>query len=319
MIQKFYFILFLTTISCSHQSANTRESSLPPRSESRYIWKKVLDSAAWRKNYNFQLFSIRDTLWTCHPDGNWFSTNGNDWKKSDLPNAIGNLAFLDYVPFHNSLYGLGHFEGNIERFTFQPQIYRTENFKSWKVLTRASNLPARFFYHPFVFKDKIWMIGGEDKSGSYSDIWNSADGVTWVKQRDDAGVGKRSGSQIVLLGNKLFLLDNDVWSSEDGLNWVQVTNEIVPGEKIFGYAAVVWDDQIWLLGCNRNGQFSSQVLVSKDGQHWTGQDAPWSPRGGVAATVYKGKIYMTGGKYGGTPNQPDFRYSNDLWTLEVTH
>jgi len=25
---------------------------------------------------------------------------------------------------------------------------------------------------------------------------------------------------------------------------------------------------------------------------------------------------MTGGKYGGTPDQPDFRYSNDVWTLE---
>jgi hypothetical protein len=25
---------------------------------------------------------------------------------------------------------------------------------------------------------------------------------------------------------------------------------------------------------------------------------------------------MTGGKYGGTPNQPEFIYSNDVWTLE---
>jgi hypothetical protein len=39
-------------------------------------------------------------------------------------------------------------------------------------------------------------------------------------------------------------------------------------------------------------------------------------RGGIAATVHNNKIYMTGGKYGGTPNHPDFRYDNDVWTLE---
>jgi hypothetical protein len=25
---------------------------------------------------------------------------------------------------------------------------------------------------------------------------------------------------------------------------------------------------------------------------------------------------MTGGKYGGTPDRPEFIYSNDVWTLE---
>jgi hypothetical protein len=28
-----------------------------------------------------------------------------------------------------------------------------------------------------------------------------------------------------------------------------------------------------------------------------------------------GKIYMTGGKYGGTLGMPDFHYSNDVWML----
>ena len=93
------------------------------------------------------------------------------------------------------------------------------------------------------------------------------------------------------------------------------TNEIVKGETIFGYAAVVFDSKIWLLGCNRDGRFSSQVLMSTDGKIWRGEDALWTPRGGIAATVYKDKIYLTGGKYGGTPDQPDFRYSNDVWTL----
>ncbi|HEX5625775.1 MAG TPA: hypothetical protein VFX48_07155, partial [Saprospiraceae bacterium] len=80
--------------------------------------------------------------------------------------------------------------------------------------------------------------------------------------------------------------------------------------------ALVFDQKIWLLGCNRNGRFSSQVLVSSDGKNWSGQEAPWSPRGGIAATVHRNRIFMTGGKYGGNPEHTEFRYSNDLWTLE---
>mgnify|MGYP006353408931 CR=1 FL=1 len=138
----------------------------------------------------------------------------------------------------------------------------------------------------------------------------------WTKQKENAPFGPRSGSQVVELDGKLFLLNNDVWDSTDGLNWELVTSEIAKGEEIFGYTAVVFDKRIWLLGCNRNGRFSSQVLVSSDGRNWEAKDAPWSPRGGIAAAVFQNKLYITGGKYGGTPNHVDFVYSNDVWALE---
>ena len=311
-------LLTLTCLlSCSGQTGTGQPAPADTSlHKTGYVWTQLLDSAEWKKNYNFQMFSVGDTLWTFHPDGNWFSVNGTDWTKSPLPNAIHNLAFLDYVYFKGALYGLGHFEGNIEQFRFRPEIYQTKDFRQWTVLSEKSNLPDRFFYHPFVFDNKIWIIGGEDKNTQYADIWNSEDGIVWVKQKDNLPFGKRSGSQVVNLNGKLFLFDNDVWSSSDGLNWQQETAEIIKGVKIFGYAAVVFDHKIWLLGCNRNGQFSSRVLTSENGKEWQSLDAPWTPRGGIAATVHKGKIYMTGGKYGGTPDQPDFRYSNDVWTLE---
>lgn len=286
------------------------------KSTTSYVWTKLLDSAAWRKNYNFQMFSCNDTIWTFHPDGNWYSIDGKNWTKALLPNSISNLAFLDYVQFKGAVYGLGYFKGNIEQHEFRPEIYRTIDFKSWTTLSKTSNLPKRFFYHPFVFNNKIWMIGGEDKNTKYSDIWSSEDAITWTKHKENLPFGKRSGSVIVTLNNTLYLLNNDVWRSTDGLNWELVTAEIVKGEEIFGYSAQVFDNKIWLLGCNRNGQFSSQILFSSDGKSWQTQTAPWLPRGGIAATVHNNKIYMTGGKYGGTPNHPQFRYDNDLWTLE---
>lgn len=318
-MKQFIPLLISFFASCSNQTNDNASAQVDKpvtKAGSSYVWTKLLDSADWKKNYNFQMFSNRDTLWTFHPDGNWFSINGINWTKSQLTNPIYNLAFLDYVQFNEAIFGLGHFEGNIEQFTFKPEIYKTSDLKNWITLSKQSNLPKRFFYHPFVFENKIWIIGGEDNQTKYSDIWNSPDGINWTKQKENLPFGKRSGSQVVFLNGQLYLLDNDVWKSADGLNWQQVTNEIVNGEQIFGYSALVFDNKIWLLGCNRNGQFSSQVLFSADGKNWQTQNAPWLPRGGIAATVYKNKIYMTGGKYGGTPNHPNFRYDNDVWTLE---
>lgn len=312
-------ILFFFSFACSSPSPKDRpttQTASVEKSQNGYTWTQLLDSASWDKSYNFQMFSLRDTLWVFHPDGTWFSPDGNHWDKSPLPNALFNLAFLDYIPFKDAVYGLGRFEGNIERFEFKPEIYRTADLRQWDTLSRNSNLPERFFYHPFVFEDKIWIIGGEDRNVKFADIWNSADGIHWVKQRDHLPFGKTSGGQVVELNGTLFLLNNDVWSSTDGLNWEQVAREIVPGVSLFGYAAVAFDGRIWLLGCNRNGQFTSQVLVSSDGKNWEEQQAPWSPRGGIAACVFRDKVFMTGGKYGGTPDHVEFRYSNDLWALE---
>lgn len=314
-------ILFLSIILISCKESPKKISVNENRdkaimSDTLYTWTKLLDSAEWRKNYNFQMFSLNDTIWTFHPDGNWFSADGETWNKSQLPNSIHNLAFLDYINFKGAIYGLGYFKGNIEQYEFKAEIFKTTDLKSWTTLSQNSNLPKRFFYHPFVYDDKIWIVGGEDNQKTYSDIWNSEDAITCTKQKENLPFGKRSGSQIVTLNNRLYLLDNDVWSSTDGLNWQKITDEIIKGQRIFGYSAVVYDGKIWLLGCNRNGHFSSQVLVSSDGKNWETQLAPWKPRGGIAATVHNDKIYLTGGKYGGTPQHPDFRYDNDIWTLE---
>lgn len=311
--------ILLLSFSCettSNENAVPTINTATVKTNINYTWTKLLDSAIWEKNYNFQMLSINDTLWTFHPDGNWHSTDGKMWTKSVLTNPIWNHAFLDYVYFKGAVFGLGYLKGNIESYIFKPEIYKTVDRKNWTTISITSNLPHRFFYHPFVFDSKIWIIGGEDKNTKYNDIWNSEDGITWVKQKDNLPFGKRSNSWIVTLNNTLYLLNNDVWSSKDGINWQKVTAEIVNGEQIFGYAAVVFDEKIWLIGCDRNGEFSSQVLFSSDGKNWQADNAPWLPRGGIAATVHKGKIYMTGGKYGGTIDNPDFRYDNDVWILE---
>jgi hypothetical protein len=72
-----------------------------------------------------------------------------------------------------------------------------------------------------VFKDKMWIVGGDDNAGHYQrDIWNSSDGAHWTEVTDapqcalpSAGGGPRvlhytlvfdngSGSQIYVIGGQ---------------------------------------------------------------------------------------------------------------------
>ena len=310
-----------TIVSCNGQSkAGETPNQLSQETLSQgYTWTEYTGNAPFPKSYNFQLFNIRDTLWAFHSAGNWYSANGKDWTKSRLPNSINNLAFLDYVFFNNAVYGLGHFEGNIENYKLSTEIFKTTDLKSWTVLSTESSLPKRFFYHPFVFQSKIWIIGGSDDRQQFADAWNSADGINWIRVANNLPFGKKENSQFVFFNNKIFMLNNDVWSSTDGKKWIKETDEIVKGQSIFGYAPVVFDNKIWLLGCNRNNVFKSELLVSDDGKTWTAERAPWSPRGGIAACVFKEKLFMTGGKYGGPgiAGQTEFVYSNDVWSLEI--
>lgn len=285
--------------------------------ESEYAWTRLTPAAAFARGYNFQLFTHGKRLYAFHSDGVWVSSDGRAWKKTELTNIVGNQAFLDYVVFEEAVYALGTFAGNIQQFTQTAQIARTTDFKGWQILSVESDLPRRFFCHPFVFQNTLWIIGGEDSAGRHDDGWASTDAVHWTKVAENLPFGNRSGQRFVVFKEKLYMLDRDVWVSSDGLRWTMLTPEIAEGE-IFGYSPEVFDGKIWLIGCSRSGTFRNEVLSSSDGIHWTAERAPWSPRGGAATCVFNGQIIMTGGKYGGPgiAGQTEFVYSNDVWGMK---
>lgn len=281
-----------------------------------HAWVRLCAEAEFPKSYNFQMFADSAQIRVFHSGGVWASEDGVSWRKTPLRNILGGQAFLDYVQFQGAVYALGTFEGNIERHRMTTQIARTRDFATWEIVAEGSSLPRRFFHHPFVFRDTLWIIGGEDDAGRYDDAWQSADGVRWTRVATGLPFGKRAGQRFVVFHDILYMLDHDVWMSTDARHWQQVAASIADGE-IFGYAAEVYDDAIWLIGCNRDGRFRSEVLRSSDASTWTAERAPWSPRGGVATCQFQGRIIMTGGKYGGPgiAGQTEFVYSNDVWAF----
>lgn len=266
-------------------------------------------------------------MWAFHHEGNWSSTDGRQWTKSELPVSGLNSGYQKYVQFNDAVYGLGTMQGNYTNMRLSSRIVRTIDFKRWEVLAETSELPPRVFYGSVVFNNKIWLMGGFDGKNYYNDVWNSTDGVHWLRVAAKSPWSPRNVGAAVVFKGRIWMIGGglidgeptdgragtEVWFTSDGINWTLATDKMA---RQWGTSPVVYDGKLWLVGANRDGSFSRAVLVTDDGVTWKEETAPWTPRGGVATWVHDNKLYMTGGKYSVTENgEIKFIYSNDVWYM----
>jgi hypothetical protein len=328
--------LTLTLIACVSVHACTKaevkslSNAASTEINPQYTWAKVSDGAAFPGAYNFPVFTMRGQMWAFHHAGNWSSTDGQTWTKSELPVAGLNAGYQKYVQFKDAVYALGTMEGNYTNMRLGSRIARTSDFKRWEVLAETSELPQRVFYGAVVFDNKIWLMGGFDGQRYYNDVWNSADGAHWTRAAATTPWSPRIVGAAVVFKNRIWIIGGgfvdgepggeragtEVWSSADGINWQLATDKMA---RLWGASPVVYDGKLWLVGANRDGSFSRAVMVTDDGVTWREEPALWSPRGGAATWVFDNKLYMTGGKYSVTENgEIKFIYSNDVWYMTVS-
>lgn len=328
-----FILLSLTTANACGDRREAAARYSPTATSTMYVWTEIAERAGFPGAYNFPVFVVRGEMWAFHPEGNWRSNDGGrTWTRTELPLAGLNSAYQKYVQFGDWIYALGAMEGNYTNMRLSSSIRRTRDFKHWETLATESNLPARVFYGAVVLKDKIWLMGGYDGKRYYNDVWNSADGVHWQRVTERAAWSPRNASGgVVVFKDRLFLMGggvidgeqnpnpragHEIWSSADGISWTLVTDRTPRG---WGGTPVVFDGKLWLVGANRDGNFSRAVLVTEDGATWRELSAPWSPRGAAAAWVFDNQLYITGGKYSETVNgEIRFIYRNDVWRMSAS-
>jgi hypothetical protein len=307
-------------VACQTQTASQLRA--------HYEWTQLTEAAGFPKSYNFPVFVANGKMYAFHSAGIWASSDGVSWTKTPLDPIRTDAYSTQYVQFRDSVYALGNNRGNYERMTFGSMVRRTDDFQTWKTLANFTNLPRRIFPTFVVFRDKIWLMGGYDGSRFHNDIWTSPDGVTWTRIVEKAEWSPRASAGAIVFKDRLWLIGGgvidgmrdphmnskrEIWSSSDGIRWELETDEMTTRS---GGTLVVFGDELWLVGANRDGVFGRSSLVTSDFKTWREEPAPWSPRGAVAAWVFDNKLFMTGGKYSVTEKgEIRFIYSNDVWVM----
>jgi hypothetical protein len=190
-----------------------------------------------------------------------------------------------------------------------------------------------------VFKDRMWIVGGDVNQGHYhDDVWNSSDGKSWalVNKGKKVPWGPRAlhytlvfkdriwvmgGQTIPQLATEKEVFYRDVWNSTDGVRWEQVK----PKEPYWSArgmigGSVVFKGRMWVLGGGtydtpkvKTRNFHNDVWSSPDGVSWTRQamEAPWGARQYHEVAVFDGRMWVLEGYSQGKGNRNDVWYSSD--------
>jgi hypothetical protein len=81
--------------------------------------------------------------------------------------------------------------------------------------------------------------------------------------------------------------------------------------------ALGFDNQLWILGGVRpDGWRLNDVWSSRDGREWhqVTVAAPWTRRAGNRSVVYRGALWLFGGK--GKEQDGESGYASDVWRLD---
>lgn len=184
-----------------------------------------------------------------------------------------------------------------------------------------------------VFRDRMWIIGGDVNQGHYhDDVWSSADGKIWTRANPGRPVpwSPRALHHTVVFRDKLWVMGGqtipqiapaperfhrDIWNSTDGIAWSRVTPEgslWEPRGMIGGSA--VFQGRIWILGGGTydtpvvpDRKFYNDVWSSADGVHWMRhlENAPWAPRQYHEVAVFDDRLWVLEGYSG--------QNRNDVW------
>ncbi|MRG43793.1 hypothetical protein GFS24_01640 [Chitinophaga sp. SYP-B3965] len=201
----------------------------------------------------------------------WSSSDGLTWTASSPAVATDRWSArerINAVVFKEKLWVIGGNGypsfGNANSYgTAFNDVWNTEDGNAWTQITAAAQFPPRRNPAVFVYKEKIWVVGGLDNGNVYkNDIWNSADGITWTQVTQVNAAPLRQGHQIVVHRNQLLLISgenagvgqSDLWVSEDdGVNWTKVAEvdpRALPAQfpARIAFSAFVNNNIIWIIG-----------------------------------------------------------------------
>jgi hypothetical protein len=268
----------------------------------------------------------------CSEDGlTWTMVKPNTWGTPDF-DLFGDWEgrhTAGYVVYKDKMWIVG---GDANQRHYQYDVWNSADGKSWNHVNRGRKVTwgPRVLHYTLVFKDKIWVMGGQTlpqygmaNERFYDDVWNSTDGVNWrrviTRKPHWPARGMIGGSvvfkdQMWILGGGTYdtprsprRFYNDVWSSPDGVNWTQHV-AFAPWEPRQYHDVAVFDDRMWVMeGWNQVNR--NDVWYSSDGVNWYElPDTPWKPRHAASVFVHDGALWMVAGN----------NMESDVWKLRRT-
>jgi dihydrofolate reductase len=155
------------------------------------------------------------------------SADGVTWTQVTSQAAFEKRGYHASIVFNNKMWVIG---GETPVTTIndkvmggkQNDVWNSTDGINWNLVTSHAAFKPRSYHACVVFRNMIWVIGGENDTGSSSDIWTSHDGLNWTLKTANAGFSPRYFHKAVVMDDKLYIIggtgstttSDDVWVLE---------------------------------------------------------------------------------------------------------
>lgn len=204
----------------------------------------------------------------------WSSKDGKTWTRSVSHAEWTARKGHTVVAFRGKLWLFGGetaIDENKVPNAFVNDIWSSSDGVHWTMVASDPPWPTRGNPKVLVFKDKLWLIGGQGRS----DIWRSDDGKNWTQLKTESPWGDRYDYGLTTFDNKIWIYGgsernrrnafNDVWYTTDGLKWIKLIDH-APWTPRSGGFSVAFHDKLFLYGGKHTGHddsFSGDIWVMK--------------------------------------------------------
>ncbi len=236
---------------------------------------EVTSSTMWAARYNFGCTVFDDKLWviggqnadsTTNLNDVWYSETGTDWQEAEQTSrAMWSVrSGLGCVTFDNKLWVIGGSNSAIG--AAYNDVWFSSDGSYWTEAVPSSGIiwDERQSFGCSPLNGKIYIAGGMGSfsPGSmattyFSDVWSSADGITWTRLNADSEWGARAYLMMKQYSAKLWIAGGagenntsahkDLWYSSDGISWYEYDTEN-HWEARIGQCGTVYKDRLWIMG-----------------------------------------------------------------------
>ena len=254
------------------------------RSNPKYRWVRAVDTGVktWPR-WVVPLNANDGTLRMIADNATWTSADGINWSMEP------HNASKAVRPGTSQIFFKGHFwlMGGMNNWSqFTNEIWSSPDGTQWTQVAEQTPWSARRNAMLVEFNNNLWLLGGAKSNGtpevmsarSLRDVWQSADGVRWIRISDNLPAG---GEKALVFQSHIWVLGRGgAWRSNDGVSWHQTANG-KPFINRGSFGATVYDGRMWLFGGVGRDKTLNDVWSSVDGVTWQLETdhAPWFPRG----------------------------------------
>ena len=211
--------------------------------------------------------------------------------------------------FHNRLWVMGGYKWHPEGGEALRDVWSSADGINWTSVTLAApwNPTSSLYCSIIVYKNKMWLVNQGTRK-----VWSSADGAIWTTATLSAPWSGRSGANLLVFKDKIWLMGgkgnsqnvtkSDVWCSDNGSSWTLVNAHAPWALSDFG--CVAFNDRIWVFG----GYYSiigsdyslanttKDIWWSAEGIDWKYEgQAHWKDRMYHTVVTVDAKLWLTGG------------------------